>query len=309
MDRRRVGLSLIEVLVAITIVALLIGLLVPAVQRVRTVAQRTGCGNNLRQIGLALHHFHDAHGRLPPRRPQARPMLTNHDTDTQLSFLALILPQVGEPQLWSDAESACQSVPDATRNPPHTAYSTVVKTYICPADGRLLSAAGPAGSDPAAFTSYLGCAGDVPPPPSGALVYRFTLRGAFGSSPGINLNDFKDGLSQTLMVGERPPPDSFRAGYWYPSGNILRSPRVGPDEWMTVPALPTHFDPECPGAPPSRVPGRTSNPCDRYRFWSLHYGGENWLFADGSVRFVVEADRTTIQALASRNGGEVVESP
>jgi hypothetical protein len=111
------------------------------------------------------------------------------------------------------------------------------------------------------------------------------------------------------MVGERPPPDSVQAGYWYPTGNILRQGRVGPDESMTVPSLITHYDPQCPDPARASGPGRVSNPCDRYRFWSLHLGGDNWLFADASVHFLAGVDRPTIQALASREGGEIVGMP
>lgn len=305
MPARRAGLSLLEVVVVLAILVLLIGLLLPAVQKVRVAARRVGCSNNLRQIGVALHHYHDANGGLPPRRPQN---FRSREPDTLLSFFALILPQLGEQPLWDASVRACRNEPDTRRNPPHVGYSTVIKAYVCPADGRLMAPLGSPAIPPGTFGSYLGCEGHFAPQGQGTRKVWYQ-NGAFGVSPGINFNDIRDGLSQTLLVGERPPPDSLQAGLWYPSGSILRVPHTGPNEFMTIPATVSFYDPECMGRLGTSGPRRTSNPCDRYHFWSLHLGGANWLFADGTVRFVTDSGGAVLPALATRNGGEVTEVP
>src|SRR5579875_800417 len=123
--------------------------------------------------------------------------------------------------------------------------------------------------------------------------------------PGIGFSEITDGLSQTLMVGERPPPDTFQAGRWYtgalPPLFVLQGPETGMP--VASPANPT--DP-CKG--PFRFgPGRTANPCDRYHFWSLHPGGAHFLFADGSVHFVPYSAVSIMVSLGTRAGGEVID--
>lgn len=300
---RRRGLSLLEVVVVIAILGVVMAMLLAAVQRVRAAAARSACQNNLRQIGVALHNYHDAYGGLPPRRKQDGKFFGSHDPETLLSFFALILPQMGEQPLWDRSVQACRDASNVYLDPPHAGLGTVIKPYTCPADGRLavpLGGSGPAA--PAGFGSYLGVAGGVT-----AGHYRL---GTLGDAPGANLNDIRDGLSQTLFVGERPPPDSLQAGRWYPTGRLIRVPwAAGPNETMSVPHLIIWMDPECP-SPTSRPRVlKVSDPCSRYHFWSLHGGGGNWLFADGSVRFLTAAEQATLAAMATKDGGEVVQSP
>ena len=132
--------------------------------------------------------------------------------------------------------------------------------------------------------------------------------GVFSQSPGIRLSEITDGASQTLMVGERPPPDSLQAGRWYSSLYGLE-PNPGPDEEMAIPSPRWAQDFECAPAASRFGPGRTDNPCDRYHFWSLHPGGANFLFADGSVRFLPYSIEPIMSALATRSGGEIIELP
>jgi prepilin-type N-terminal cleavage/methylation domain-containing protein len=305
MRHHRNGFSLVEVIVVIAIIGIVLALLLVAVQKVRATAAKIGCANNLKQIGLALHNFEAAHGGLPPRRPQHR---GSNETDTLLSWQSLILPQLGETALWTAAEEACRLEQNACKSPPHTGFTTVVKTYVCPADGRLRQPMGNSAVPTAAYTSYLGCAGAWNPKPGQS---RFWLNGVFGYMPGLKLTDITDGLSHTLMVGERPPPNSLQAGFWYPSGRILTYPHIGPDETMTIPAMRHTVEPECPNVDPlppwePRRKRTVANQCDRFYFWSLHASGQQFLMGDGSVRFLTDEESSTLIALATRNGGEVV---
>lgn len=297
--RATTGTTLVELLVVIGILGVLMGLLIPAVQQIRESAARTKCQNNFRQIGLALHGFHASHGRLPPNPTAPYP---NPNPNAVLSIWALILPGIEQGPLWSASEAACGVDPVPYHNPPHVGYSTVVPTYVCRDDGNSAYPRTDRFQTTAAYTSYIGVAGNGD-----------AARGAgvLGKRPGIALTDIHDGASQTLMVGERPPPDTLIAGRWY---TIVWDSAwglvAGPDETMAVvPAL-LPDDIACARAPLRFGPGRVENPCDRYHFWSLHPGGSNWLFADGSVRYLTYATlEPTLSALASRAGGEAVTLP
>nr|WP_029600926.1 DUF1559 domain-containing protein [Gemmata obscuriglobus] len=281
-----------ELLVVLGIVGLLIGLLLPAVQKIRGGAARTSCQNNLKQIGLALQNYHASHGRLPDGVPQnalRRPPVT-------VTWMAQILAQMDQAALSEGTERALVTHPlDPLCNPPHVGFSAVVKPYQCPSDGRLTAPVATRDRLSMACTSYMGVSG------------KQANDGVMGQYPGVRLTDISDGASQTVAVGERPPPDTFQAGGWYarlapPNG--YWGTLYGPDEDMPIINYPPPGE-RC-GGPFVFGPGRTENPCDRYHYWSLHAGGANFLFADGSVHFFRHAARDILPSLATRSGGEVV---
>lgn len=297
MSRSRPGITLAEVLVVTSILGVLVGLLLPAVNRTRAAAARAGCQNNLKQIGLALHQFHDTHGCLPllPHK-KASP----GDPNAILAWMALLLPQVEQGGLYQASVEACRADPNPLHTPPHLAATVAVPVYVYPADARLRAALTDSLGFTATFASYVGIAGVVPP---GA---KQGLSGMLGGPVGSRLGSATDGLSQTLLAGERPPPDSLQAGWWYPGAVGYATGFRGPNNGLFLGGgLLLEGDP-CVVTKGTFGPGRKENPCDRFHVWSPHPGGANFLLADGAVRFFPYSAEPTILAMASRSGGEII---
>jgi prepilin-type N-terminal cleavage/methylation domain-containing protein/prepilin-type processing-associated H-X9-DG protein len=296
----RAGVTLIEVLVVLGIIGILVGLLLPAINQARASASRLSCQNNLKQLGVALQHYHDLHGRLPPAPPK-NPQ--SPDPSNFLGWMALILPQMDQEPLYQASVEACRADPDLTNNPPHVGFATVVRSYVCPADGRLLSPLTDTYGVTASYTSYIGIDGMLPP---GA---QRGFPGVLGGKPGIRLGEITDGLSQTLMVGERPPPDSLQAGWWYPGWYGEGIGFRGPNNAIILGGGLLFAGDPCTIIKGTFGPGRTDNPCDRFHLWSLHSSGANFLLADGSVHFYPYTAEPTVVAMGSRNGGEIIDPP
>ena len=244
-SRRQLGFTLIELLVVIAIIAVLIAMLLPAVQAAREAARRTQCRNHLKQLGLALHNYHDAHKMFPPG-------ITSHGAgnasyladgcdaadplqggSAQVSGLTLILPFVEERALYQayNFDLACCVAANAT------AVSGVVKTFICPSNSR--------GSTPVLWGYYqAGSAGtgqDGLPEGAGPTDYAFSLggmaalttcppklntkgltecvpgphipaRGAFNINSDTRVRDIADGTSNTILMGEAAGGPTLFAG-------------------------------------------------------------------------------------------------
>lgn len=294
MFQRRAGFSLVEMLVVIGIVGVLVGLTIPAVQSSREAASKAACSNQLRQMGIGLHTFHDVQHQFPPL-----PSRGQKDPNRILSWMAQILPQMGHFSLYEVSEAACAADSDGMHNPPHIGFATVIPSYLCPSDVRLATPLVDSFNNRAGFTSYVGISGGFDPR---------AMRGLLGAlHGGARIKDFRDGTSSTIMVGERPPPDNLQAGWWYPGFEGEGISMHGPTNRISLGSIQlpqVHCN-----IKGTFGPGRLDNPCDRFHLWSLHRGGANFLFADGSVRFLSYESEPIILSLVSLDGGEIVELP
>jgi prepilin-type processing-associated H-X9-DG protein len=291
----RAAFTPVELLVVIAILAVLLGLLLPAIQKVRAAAQRIQCANNLKQLGLALHHYHDAQSALPPGVTSRR----RGEPFPRMSWLARLLPYLEQDQLWQATVAAYDYRRSPFVNPPHLGFATPVKVFACPADGRTLLPQTTHRGRRVALTSYVGVLGKAYDQTDGVLFRDSQVR----------LTDITDGTGNTLMAGERPPSADLWYGWWYAgygqagtgSADMLLGVRERNFGGPYVSA--------CPRGPYQRRAGRLDEQCDLFHFWSLHAGGAHFLFADGSVHFVRYAADAVLPALATRAGGEVAELP
>jgi prepilin-type N-terminal cleavage/methylation domain-containing protein len=293
---RRQGFTLIELLVVIAIIAILIGLLVPAVQKVREAAARTQCANNLKQIALAAHNYESTFKRMPPGFLGSTPDLAKNPTDAAgnwadssnqyVGVLALLLPYVEQAPLYRQLEAAAGSSSyfSVTAQGPNwfsngnlvNLAKTHIPTFICPSD----DAESVTGLSPyiayvtyksgtsftvlgLRFNSYvdLGRTNYIGVAGYGGAASS-NFQGIFTNRSKVRMTAISDGTSNTLLFGESLGGEA--------TGTRLRS--LG---WMGSGAMPTAW-------------GLTENPTDLdwFRFSSRHTGIVQFSFADGSVRAV-----------------------
>ncbi len=294
---RRRGFTLVEMLVVIAIIAILIGLLLPAVQRAREAAARLECSSHLRQIGIALHQYHDQFKSFPAGM-NYQDGKTFHKYRFQ-SWLAQLLPFVEQQNLWQTIDPAYKKTRFPFHNPPHVGLGTVIAVYTCPSDGRVqIVQVAQRTKQNVALSSYLGVSGKN----------LTTKDGVLFRDSRIGIASILDGTSQTILCGERPPSSDFQFGWWYAgSGQRLTGSLdsvLGVEE---VNELSLRLAPCAPGVYKFQS-GTFGNLCDMFHFWSPHSGGAQFLFADGSVRFLHYSAAPILPALASRHGGETVSS-
>ncbi len=288
--------TLIELLVVIAIIATLLGLLLPAVQKARMAANRISCTNNLKQIGLALHQYHDTMGSLPPG---ITPSLQG-ERFPHMGWLTRILPFVEQQPLWNATMTAYEVAPAYPYRLPHLGIMMPIKLFSCPADDRTQGVHPTHNNLRVALTDYLGNLGTNYKVDNGVLFW--------GSH--LTLLDITDGTSNTLLAGERPPSPDFWYGWWYAAAGQEGS--GSGDTVLGVRELHSPRDPytiNCPPGPYHFVFGNLNNMCDTFHYWSLHSGGANFLFADGSVEFLSYAADSVLPALSTRSGGEAVSRP
>ena len=309
----RKGFTLIELLVVIAIIAILIALLVPAVQKVREAAARTHCQNNLKQIGLALHNYHDANKGLPPGYIELSPL-----TD-RANWITLTLPYFEQDALFKTYDSK-QSVGGGANN--FFLNRTKVKMFHCPSALDLPPQGYPPDPTigPWALGNYLANNGLGPmrslnPPIPSTSVVKL---GVFMVNSKTRMSDITDGTSNTMFVSEclNFPGTSGLTGTADWRGN-LTYPENCLFHWNFTPnsSNPDGLrDVLCPDtalakmlAPCVGKHTAFSNRMNIVSARSMHAGGVQVLFGDGSVRFVRNAiDQATWQALGSPALGETI---
>jgi prepilin-type N-terminal cleavage/methylation domain-containing protein/prepilin-type processing-associated H-X9-DG protein len=340
---RRRGFTLIELLVVIAIIAVLVGLLLPAVQKVREAAARTSCQNKMKQIGLALHNYESSFGVFPSAGKGYSwcASAAGGPGDSQIynsNGLVVLLPYLEQEALfrkfnlneasaktgdaagspWQNKNATLASVVgDPTTNGNGAIASTVVQAFICPTDlnnplGRLSGIHyGPGGTGSSlqgAATNYDFITSDT----DFSICNNWktsTVRRMFGENSATKMVAVTDGLSNTFAVGETTKYHVNGAAFawayrtWVMTGIDPGTSNPGINLWHLPSVHPTWQNP-----PYTPIPGRT-------RTWwgaaaSMHPGGCNFVMGDGSVRFVNEqTDGTTLERLCTMAGGEVVTLP
>jgi prepilin-type processing-associated H-X9-DG protein len=299
MNRR--GVKLLELLVVIAVIGVLVGLMLAAVQSVRVAAARTDCQNRLRQFGLATHNYHTTHRQFPDgvAYPFSKSEADTDERHAGLSWLTSLLPHLEQDELWRRAWVTHTSVPSGESDDHAAVAAHAIPPFRCPADSRTLGRYHyePAASQnpPWGLTNYLGVSGN------GFQLYN----GIFHPRLRVTTADITDGISNTVMIGERPTGPHGYGSSWYSGWGTLRyfEGQLMPvnEEWANTPVEKTV-------CPPRTVfqSGKYDDPCHHHHFWSLHPGGANFAFADGSVKFLRYTAADILPALATRAGGEVI---
>jgi prepilin-type N-terminal cleavage/methylation domain-containing protein/prepilin-type processing-associated H-X9-DG protein len=284
--------TLLELLVVLAIVGVLIGLLLPAVQKARDAAGRIKCATNLHQIGLAMHQYHDTMGSFPSgmRSPSSRDL-----PGPYASWLTMLLPYIEQGNLWNATVAAYRQSRLPFVNPPHIGLATVMPIFACPADPRADQVQlAPRDKIYVALTCYLGVEGQN----------LYSRDGVLFKDSAVRIADITDGTSNTLLAGERPASADCQFGWWYAGVGQLFTGSAEMVLGVREPNLQPVTKGSCPPGTYSYAPGSLTNQCDMFHFWSLHRGGAMFLFADGSVHFLPYAAVAVMPALASRAGGE-----
>jgi prepilin-type N-terminal cleavage/methylation domain-containing protein/prepilin-type processing-associated H-X9-DG protein len=264
---RRSAFTLIELLVVIAIIAILIGLLLPAVQKVREAAARMKCSNNLKQIGLAMHMYQDSYQKLPPGWVTSA---TGNGPSPGWSWSVVILPYIEQAPLFQLINPDLNGATGAPAT--NATLQTPLSIYRCPSDGTSLNIN-------ASLQSY---------GMSNYVINREVL--GPGRTDGSNIPNalsiqgISDGSSNTIVVGER---DFVRniAAVWGVRSSVTSASYEGRPG--------SGINPLNPATPPTSGTGNAQ----RLAFNSMHTGGANFLFGDGSVHFLpqtLSADATDV---------------
>ena len=286
MARRRHAFTLIEHLVVIAIIAILIGLLLPAVQKVREAASRIKCKNNMKQIGLALHNYHDREGRFPPGYLTG---VTSGGVETGpgWGWGMFLLPDLEQDNLRRTINHTV-AIGDAS----HAAARTqVLPVFLCPSDDAIGTFATTTVPVTVAHANYVGVFGtnEMEDNPGGG-------NGVFYRNSRVRMGDVLDGLSNTYFVGERS--SDIALATWtgaIPGAEVplRRDPSEREGHFLLVLGRGDHQ----PNSPSSHIDD----------FYSRHAQGLNCLFGDGSVHSIGNGVNPAVWAgIQTRAGREVI---
>lgn len=284
----RYAFTLIELLVVIAIIGVLVGMTLPAVQMVRESGRRTICLNNLRQVSLGVINYESSHRRFPAgiTNPAATPWRSS-------TWLVQVLPFVEQQNAWDQAHQDYRFDPSPFLS--HLGMRTPVSTYACASDPDSGVEHYTHGFRLVASTNYLGVNGT-----------DYTTRdGVFYQDSKTRTADIRDGASNTLLIGERPPSPDFWYGWWY--AGFGQGASGSPDMLLGLKEKndgATHLE-TCPPGPYFFSKGKKGEACDTFHFWSYHPGGANFGLCDGSVRFVAYTASDVLPHLATRAGSEI----
>lgn len=323
-SRRAVGFTLVELLVVIAIIGILVALLLPAVQAAREAARRTQCNNNLKQVALAAHNFHDIYLKMPPgyvgETTNASPpvnALWSGSPDQYIGCLAYILPYVEQGVIWDAFAGDGSNATLDTRWDPRvltttnwwgnskswTAANNMIPGMMCPSTNPKNSTVGtsaslimapytlqllyfPGANTTLGRTNYLGCAGGLGNNfPTGLADSWGKYEGVFGNRSTVNMGAIQDGTSNTFMFGEAV-------------GNYVVGKTIGYSySSMGGAALPTAW-------------GLDKKVKNWYQFSSEHPGIVQFAMADGSVNIITTTiDPNIYIYLSGRIDGKVAQLP
>ncbi len=341
---KRRGFTLIELLVVIAIIAVLISLLLPAVQKVREAAARTKCQNNLKQLGIALQHYHEANSSFPPARKStgssqgySQPPYTSDPVIQNLHGLVLLLPYIEQGNLYQKfnlnaaagnffssqlgqpgpSPSSKLASPDAVASGNAALSASSIPTLRCPSDPGDSTIAPSAYYSPdlgktgvrATKTNYdfiANCGG------VGYFNYwshqSLGTRYMFGENSTTRMTDVTDGTSNTLAMGEQTLAlyNGVTTSWAYSGWVSVGIDPVG--AWNTTfPAQGLNIWNYNNNPAPNNTPGQRAS---WYNAASLHTGGVNFVFADGSVHFINQTiDVPSLTYLSRMSDGQVIPHP